>query len=219
MSNKSGVVGIIENPIVILVGIIIVFVSLFYVFRGNGGGSNIVSTYTENESWKNSANVRGPENAPVSIVEYGDYQCPACGAAAKVVKDVLDLYKDKVKLEYRHFPLPQHGFAMSASIAAECAGEQGKFWEMHDKLYENQKDIGDKENLKKFASEVGVDAQKFDACFDNNGYVDKINKNKSQGEADKLSYTPTFIINGQKLESFKLEDFKSAIDKELSKVK
>ncbi len=217
MSDKSGIMSIIENPIIILVFIAIIFISLFSVFKGSG--SNVVSTYTENENWKNSTNIKGPENAPVSIIEYGDYQCSPCGMAAGIVKQILDEYKDKVKLEYRHFPLPMHGFATNAAIAAECTGEQGKFWEMHDMLFENQKDINSKENLKKFAGEIGLDTEKFNACFDNSGYIDKININKSQGEADNVSGTPTFIINGQKLKSFQLESFKSRIDEELDKVK
>lgn len=209
---------LLANPVFLLVALILIFAALFYVFgsKGKGGGSDLVSTYKEDQKWAETENMEGSPDAKVTILEYGDYQCPACASAHGIVNKVMEEYSGKVRLIYRHFPLPQHPFALKAAVSAECAGEQGKFWEMHDKLYDNQQDINT-DNFFKFAGDVGLDSNKFKACFDGNGYIGKINDDQNKGENDNLKHTPAFFVNGVELGSFGLEDFKKAIDSELNK--
>lgn len=216
--------GVVSNPITILVAIMLVFAALFYFFKPDKEANNneaIISSYQEDESWLNSEAVKGSENALLALVEYGDYQCPACGDMYGTVEEIISQYNGEIKLIYRHYPLSFHQFAFKASVAAECAGEQGKFWEMHDKLYKNRNKLGDKD-LKKYAEEIGLDVGRFEKCFDNNGYAKKINKQKELGDKDNIQGTPTFFLNGKRLKNAenekllpKPEDFKQAIDKEL----
>lgn len=215
-TKKFSIDGLFSNPIFLLLAVIFIFVVLFYLFGSKGGsGTDAVSTYKENQVWKDSENIEGSLDAKVTIVEYGDYQCPACSVASGIVNQIMEEYKGKVKLIYRHFPLPQHPFAFKAAISAECAGEQGKFWDMHKALYADQAGINS-DNLK-YAEKVGLDIQKYTECINNSGYADKIRKNMKQGENDNLSFTPTFIVNGKKLDSFNVESFRTAINAELAK--
>ncbi len=215
---------IITNPVFFLIAIILVLAGLFY-FSNRGQDGNLISSYMEDEAWKNSANIKGDANAPITIVEYGDYQCPACGSYYNIAENVLQEYSGKIKLEYRHYPLPFHKFAPKASVAAECAGEQGKFWQMHEKLYKNQKNLQESD-LEKYAREIVPDLEKFKACFSAGGYLDKINKQKSMGDKDKISGTPSFFINGRVIENSKdknylptIDDFRREINAELEKNK
>lgn len=214
-TKKFSIDGLFSNPLFLLLAVIFIFAALYYVFgsKGDGGSSNVVSTYKEDKAWADAEDVRGSLDAKVTIIEYGDYQCPACGVASGIVDQVLDQYSGKVKLVYRHFPLPQHAYAFKAAISAECAGEQGKFWDMHKALFQDQGGI-DSKNLK-YAEKVGLDMPKYTECINNNGYSDKIRRNMEQGNGDNLSFTPTFIVDGKKMESFSIESFKSAIDAEL----
>lgn len=208
---------LIVNPVFLLIALILIFAALFYVFgsKGKGGGSDLISTYEEDQKWAGTENMEGSPDAKVTIIEYGDYQCPACGAASGIVSQIMEEYKDKAKLVYRHFPLPQHTFSFRASISAECAGEQGKFWDMHKALYGDQGGINS-DNLK-YAEKVGLDIPKYTQCTNNNGYSEKIRRNIKQGDDDNLSFTPTFIVNGKRLDSFSAESFRTAINSELNK--
>jgi protein-disulfide isomerase len=222
--KKSSALNIISSPVFFLVVIIIIFAGIFYFSnRGQNGGP--VSFYIEDETIKNGANIKGDVNTPITIVEYGDYECPACGNSYNMVESVLKEYDGKVKLEYRHYPLPFHKFAEKASIASECAGEQKKFWEMHEKLYKNQKNLKESD-LEKYAKEIVTDFEKFKTCFDANGYLNKINKQKGMGEKDNISGTPSFFIEGRVIENANdkrylpvIDDFRREIDIELGKNK
>ena len=106
--------------------------------------------------------VRGPATAPVTLVEYGDYECPYCGRAHPVVGELRERLGDRLRFVFRHFPLDSvHPRARHAAEAAEAAGAQDRFWEMHDLLYENQEDLGD-EALRRYAAEVGLDLERFE---------------------------------------------------------
>jgi protein-disulfide isomerase len=221
MKDKPGIFfeKVLSNPLFFLIVIIAIFAALVYFFGGKEPkvSEPLASTYSEDSNWKNTEYFKGQQDAAVVIVEYGDYQCPACGRAFGVAERIIEEYKDKeVKFVYRHFPLSQHKFAFQAAVAAECAGEQGRFWEMHSELYKNQRDINER-NMKKFAVNIGIEADKFNQCFDNNGYADKINKQKEQGKSDNIRYTPTFFINGSELSDVSVEGFRKAIDSELNK--
>lgn len=166
--------------------------------------------------------VKGNPNAPVTMVEFSDYQCPFCGRYyAQTRPQIMKEYVDtgKVKLVFRDFPLSFHPNAQKASEAAECAGEQGKYWEMHDKLYDNQKDLGIV-NYKKWARELGLDGTKFDTCLDTGAMVNEIKKDMADGQAAGVKGTPGFFINGRELRGAQpYSAFKAIIDEELAKAK
>src|SRR6266853_6951864 len=108
---------------------------------------------------------RGPASAPVTIVEFSDFQCPYCGREYPVVERLMKEYDGKVRLVFRHYPLDFHPFAEKAAEAGACAQDQGKFWELHDKMFGNQAKLA-VDDLKTYAKQVGLDAPKFDKCLD-----------------------------------------------------
>jgi protein-disulfide isomerase len=158
---------------------------------------------------------KGDPNAPVTIVEFSDFECPFCGRAEDAVNKVMDTYKGKVRLVYRDYPLEFHAKAQKASEAALCAGDQGKYWEMHAKLFANQKAL-EPAQLKQHAKEVGVDSGKFDKCLDGGDKKQDVDKHKKAGEEAGVTGTPAFFINGRPLTGAQpFEKFKEIIDHEL----
>lgn len=161
--------------------------------------------------------VKGNPNAQVTIVEFSDFQCPYCGKAEPTLKQIFETYKDKVKLIYRHYPLPFHENAFAAALASMCANEQGKFWEYHDKLFENQEKLTSPD-LKNYASQLGLETDKFNPCLDNKKYKAQVDKDYNDGQAAGVSGTPAFFINGRLVAGAQpFESFKSIIDEELTK--
>jgi predicted DsbA family dithiol-disulfide isomerase len=158
---------------------------------------------------------RGPSNAPVTIVEFSDYQCPFCSRAEEVVKKVMDSYKGKIRLFYRDYPLPFHAQAQKASEAALCAADQGKYWEMHEKLFASQQAL-QVPQLKEHAKGLGLDAAKFDKCLDAGDKAKVVEQSKKAGEELGVNGTPHFFINGRPLSGAQpFEKFKELIDLEL----
>ena len=159
---------------------------------------------------------KGPATAPVTIVEFSDYECPFCVRAEPTVKEVLDAYPGKIKLVYRDYPLPMHKQAPKAAEAAHCAGDQGKYWEMHDKLFAANGKLAPAD-LKASARQIsGIDAGKFDQCLDSGSKAAEVEKNRKAGEDAGVSGTPAFFINGRLLSGAQpAEAFKAAIDEEL----
>ncbi len=141
---------------------------------------------------------RGPENAAVTIVEYSDFQCPACGSAKPTIDQVLAKYPDKVKFIYKDFPLPFHSFAQKASEAAECAGLQNKYWDMFDKLFANQEALTTSD-LKGYATEFGLDSEKFNTCLDSGATAADVAADIAEAKQSGVGATPTFFVNGQKV--------------------
>lgn len=167
---------------------------------------------------------KGPEDAPVIIIEFSDFQCPFCERFYNAtLNSLLKNYEGKVKFVYRDFPISSiHPHAQKAAEAGECAHEQGAFWKMHDKIFENQEvwsSVGPPE-FKKYAREIGLDAAKFDSCLDSGKYKDEVEKDLKDGTAAGVTGTPTFFINGQRLVGAQpLSAFVSMIDAELAKAK
>ncbi len=158
---------------------------------------------------------KGPADAPITIVEFSDYECPFCVRAEPTVRDVLAAYPGKIRIVYRDYPLPMHPKAPKAAEAAHCAGDQGKYWEMHDKLFTNGAKL-DLPDLKAHAREVGVDGGKFDQCLDSGEKAKVVESHKKAGDEAGVSGTPAFFINGRLLSGAQpLEAFKAIIDKEL----
>jgi len=162
----------------------------------------------------------GNKNAELTIVEWSDFQCPFCARFREqtfdaIKKDYIDT--GKVKFVYRDFPLSFHENAENSAIAAECADEQGKFWEYHDRLFKNQQAL-DVASLKKYAGELKLDSGKFDKCLDSGKYKDEVNKDLADGSQAGIDGTPGFIIGSRQLSGAQpYASFKAAIDAELSK--
>ena len=158
----------------------------------------------------------GGAKAPVTIVEFSDYQCPFCQRAEAVVDQVMQTYGNKVRLVFRDFPLPIHPQARPAAEAANCANAQGKFWEYHAKLFANQSALGE-DKLKEYAKDVGIDPAKFEQCLSGKSFSPAIDKDLAEAAKLGINGTPAFFVNGRLLSGAQpLEKFKEVIDDELS---
>lgn len=150
----------------------------------------------------------GSASAKVVIVEYSDFQCPFCGAAAVEIKRFKQDYGQEVRHEFRQFPLDNacnsgmggqlHANACKAAVASECAADQKKFWEYHDRLFANQKNL-DVASLKVYAAELGLDTEKFNNCLDTREKLDAVKKEIGEGYSAGVDGTPAFFFNGKKM--------------------
>ena len=162
---------------------------------------------------------KGPAKAPITIVEFSDYQCPYCSRAETTVTDVLKKYGDKIRLVYRDYPLSFHQNANVAAQASECADEQGKFWEMHGAMFANQSKLA-ATDLVETAGTIGVDKDKFKACLDSGKYKDEVQKDFEDGQKAGVTGTPTFFINGIPMVGARdVNSFAEIIDSELERGK
>ena len=140
--------------------------------------------------------VQGPANAPVTLVEYGDFECPYCAAAHVIVKNVQEIMGDQLRFVFRHFPLTQiHPLAETAAEASEAAGAQGKFWKMHDLLYENQTRLAPP-HLLKSAERLGLDTERFVRELEDGIHRERVRENFLSGVKSGVNGTPGFFING-----------------------
>ncbi|HKD54832.1 MAG TPA: thioredoxin domain-containing protein [Steroidobacteraceae bacterium] len=141
--------------------------------------------------------VMGAPNAVATLVEYGDFECPNCKQAQPAVKLLLERFAGKVRFAFRHFPLEEvHPHALSAAQAAECAGGQGKFWQMHDLLFGNQLHLGMKD-LHGYAEQLGLDMARFAAEMDDAVYLQRVREQLQSGLDSGVRATPTFFVNGR----------------------
>lgn len=165
-----------------------------------------------------SDNVIGPADAPVTIIEYSDYQCPACQIYYYVIEKVLASSTVPVRFVYRHFPLGQHKNALNAAMAVEASGLQGKYWEMHRIVFENQTDWQESNDVNtmfsNYAKEIGLDQEKFKKDLSDKKLKDKIKANADEGLKIGVNATPTFFINGKAIDNPRsYDEFKSIIEK------
>ncbi|HYV46510.1 MAG TPA: thioredoxin domain-containing protein [Myxococcaceae bacterium] len=160
---------------------------------------------------------RGPSDAKVTIVEFSDFQCPFCGRAHDTVEEVMRTYAGKVKLVYRQMPLTSlHPNAMKAAEASLCAHEQGKFWEYHDTLFKNQQAL-QVDKLKEYATQMGLDGGKFNACLDGSQKADAVKADMKDAEGAGVQGTPAFFVNGVFLNgAVPIDEFREVIDTELA---
>nr|WP_315030212.1 DsbA family protein [uncultured Chryseobacterium sp.] len=143
-----------------------------------------------------------PDTAKIILVEYGDYQCPYCKEAFFLIKKFMDKYKDKVAFVFRNFPLVNvHKYAMAAAEIAEAAGDQGKFWEMHDLIYENQNSLNE-ESLERFIQVLKLDIHKIPKDVNTSELQDKIKTDFDGGVQSGVNGTPAFYVNNQKWEGY-----------------
>ena len=150
----------------------------------------------------------GSPDAPILIEEFSDFECPACARIAPELERLVSKNRDLVRLEFYHFPLPQHENAFRTAEAAECALDQGKFWEFAELAFGNQKNLID-DNLKSFAAQLGLDQAVFDECFDSNKKRSKIKSDISDALRRGLSYTPSIYVNGQLIKYSGPEEFEA----------
>ncbi len=162
--------------------------------------------------------ILGGANAKVVIHEFSDFQCPFCSRAKDIVNQLKQHYGDKIKVAFRHFPLERgHPEARPASIASECAKEQGKFWEYHDKLFDMQKDLPSKPYVA-IAKDLALDVAKFEECLKNPAVDARVMADFAAGEAIGVNSTPTFFVNGKKVAgALPFDQFKAIVDEELKK--
>jgi protein-disulfide isomerase len=139
--------------------------------------------------------IQGPADAPVTLVEYGDYECPYCGGAYPIIKEVQARMGDRLRFVFRNFPITtSHPHAEQAAEAAEAAGAQGRFWEMHDLLFENQKRLRD-EDLRAYAERIGLDLERFDKELSEHVHAPRVREDFMSGVRSGVNGTPTFFIN------------------------
>lgn len=181
-----------------LVTLVIIVAGVFFLGRKPTATSPVLNQ--QKVLGESIRNFQGNPNAAVKIVEFADFQCPACGTAHPIVKSIIEKNQDKVYFVYRHYPLSQHKNAKLASQAAEAAGDQGKFWQMYDMIFENQKEWSDSSNAKEifesYAQKLGLDVAKYKDDFDKTRSV--IEQDYADGNQVGVDSTPTFFINGQK---------------------
>jgi protein-disulfide isomerase len=161
--------------------------------------------------------VLGSPHAAVTLVEYGDFECPNCGQAAPVVKLLLERFAGRVQFVYRHFPLEEvHRHALLAAEAAEAAGTQGKFWEMHDLLYANQSHL-QLPHLRGYAERLDLDLPRYLADLKEHLHVQRVREHLESGRASGVRATPGFFLNGKICDvSFGLNALEQAIEAALA---
>jgi protein-disulfide isomerase len=162
-----------------------------------------------------SAPTRGNKNAKTWLVEFSDFQCPACKAFAAVVDELAMKYPDTLFVAYRHFPLPQHPLAQKAAVAAEAARIQGKFWEM-DKLLFGSQDALTETKFTELAKGLNLDMAVFASASSDPKTLEKITADVAYGNSLRLNATPTFFLNGVKLEVASPDELKKKVENALS---
>jgi len=181
-----------------LVTLVVIVAGVFFLGRKSTSSQPVINE--QKVLGTSIRNFQGNPNAPVKIVEFADFQCPACGVAHPIVKNIIEKNQDKVYFVYRHYPLSSHRNAKLAAQASEAAGVQEKFWQMYDMIFENQKEWSDSSNAKEifetYAQKLGLDVTKFKEDFDKTKSV--IEQDYADGNQVGVDSTPTFFINGQK---------------------
>ncbi len=160
--------------------------------------------------------IKGNPDASVALVEYSDFQCPACGQFYPYIKEIVEEHGERLRFEYKHFPLITiHKNAVPAAIAAEAAGQQGKFFEMHDKLFENQSQWSNSANAQVFfiqyAEELGLDVALFKKHLGSSLIADAVNQGFNEARGLGLSGTPTLFLNGEQMTVNSFDEFRSQI--------
>lgn len=195
-----------------------------------GGGAYITSKKSTSDTGKivpegqmqylvrEDSPVLGPKDAKVSVVEFGDFQCPACGALHPVLKAVKQQFADKnVRFIFRQFPLSQHEHARLAASASLAANAQGKFWEYHDTLFEHQTNLN-QEDLVTYAKNIGLDVEKFTKDMNASESANTVQRDVTDGSALNVLSTPTIFINNiQYKDKYSVKDLSAAIESELQK--
>lgn len=204
--------------------VVVVVLGLFGIFTlTKKNGSDNSSGGSSNSTAQTSEHKKGEGTSGVTLIEYGDLQCPACKSYFPIVKQIEAEYGDKVTVQYRHYPLNQvHPHAFEAARAAEAAGLQGKFFEMHDLMYENQDSWSQSSNVSPifeiYAQQLGLNMEQFKSDSASKKVADTINADIKAGQAIGANSTPTFVLNGVKIQNPQdFAGFKQLIDEAIAK--
>ncbi len=216
-------------PGAIIVGALIVAVAIIYVNYDRAVDPADQDAQIQDqvaEATIDDDTIWGDKNAPVTIIEFSDYQCPFCrifwrDTLPSIEKEYIDT--GKVRFIYRDYPLPSHSMAVPFAEATECADDQGSFWEMHDMIFEEQDKLGEgtitsitPEELSVWAEDLDLDVEEFDTCMEEHKYIDEIGKDFEDGDKAGVSGTPIFFINGEMIRgALPFESFKTVIDAKL----
>lgn len=209
------------GPVVIAILAIALVGGVAWVFFSNSAPQNGFPV----EELVDNGHIKGKLDAKVTLVEFSDFQCPACGAAFPTVRTVFEKYKDRIRFVYRHFPLTTiHPFAITAAEASECADQQGKFWELHDALFEQQSIwtafaglSSAKSEIRSIAIQIGLEPTAFDQCMASRQTLSKVQADMDAAVRFGINSTPTFFVNGKKLEgALSVDAFSREIDSALA---
>jgi protein-disulfide isomerase len=162
------------------------------------------------------APVQGPENAPITIVEFSDFQCPACARGKDVAIKLMNEYPGRIRMAYKHFPLPIHAEAKAAGCAAIAAQEQGKFWEMRDILFQVQQEFGEGA-FTSAAQSIGLDMALFEETVAGEACMTRVEQDLEEGRAAGVAATPTYLINGIKVTGANYDQMKKVVEHWLNK--
>ncbi len=193
----------------------IAFLLLATVFLA---GCNNTSNLTIDEALqlREGDNIKGGQNAKVTMIEYSDFECPACASFYPVVKQALEEFPEDLQVVYRHYPLSQHPKAVPASRAAEAAAKQGKFWEMHDLIFENQSTWSTADNheevFKQYAVRLELDVDKFMEDYSARSTRKRIEQDKNDGSTLPIQGTPTIFLNNEKITPMPYAQLKTLIE-------
>lgn len=204
-----------NTTIVVSIALVVLFFGALFWFSRDGGGP---VTSIEPSDW-----AVGAENPKAELVEYSDFQCPACASYEPLVQELRREFKDELRFAYRHFPLTQiHQNAVLTAKAAEAAGRQGKFWEMHDLIFEKQAEWSTSAAMRTlataYAKELGLDIARFEADIDLKEIEEKIEDDYAGGLRLKVNATPTFFLNGVKMKNpGSYADFKKQVEEAIER--
>lgn len=204
--------------LILVFSAIMLFAAVFFLSRSTIPQKTADSNQVYDINYTKGQKI-GSESAKLKLVEFSDFQCPACRAAEPFVKKIRDEKSDQVQVIYRHFPLAQHAHAREAANFAEYAATEGKFWQLHDRLFETQSaweklpDVT--EYFIEIGKEFGLDGQKIKDSIQKSVYNQKINEDISEGSLINVNATPTFYLNGKKLNIENFSEINNLIDQEL----
>ena len=206
----------------IIIFTIVVIVGGTFILLSNSPTQVTTEERSEVLELNDDDHIYSETDSEVVLIEYLDFECEACAAYYPVVKQIKEEYKDDISFIVRYFPLPGHVNSRFAAQAAEAASRQGLFWEMHDKLFENQLEWTGRDNylelFTQYAEEIGLDMDKFETDYNDPTLVERINRDFNEGESVGVNSTPTFFLQEEKLVGVNtLDQFKSELDIEIAK--
>ena len=196
--NQGGAALWVAVILIIIIGIAGIVILAQKQESDNGGsGSSLLPPITESDL------VKGNSGSATILIEYSDFQCPACGGYYLLLKKLNEEFGDKILFVYRHFPLQQHKNAKSAAIASEAAARQGKFWQMHDMIFENQSEWSEEKNAEgiftSYTQNLGLNIEQFKNDLNSQEIKEKIDNDYKGGVRANVNGTPTFFLNGKKI--------------------
>lgn len=207
---------------ILLITIVLIFGAVFFLGKTSSSPKTIEDSVSLQIDYSKGQKI-GSDSAKLKLVEFSDFQCPACYAAEAVVEQIRVSYPREVQIIYYHFPLPQHSYSRKAAYLSEAAGEQGKFWEMHDKLFSTQSQwssMSESDAQAFFLSlsrDLGLNEDKVKQGLTGDVFKEKIDAEIAEGKRLGINSTPTFFLNGHKLNLQSFADLNTAVVNELKK--